>query len=79
MLSNNMVFRPHFVGGSRRVFLEEMMPMTSNLKHNLGINASASCGLLDRQTSLLQHGVALLLALLDGPLDLVGVESTGVG
>lgn len=79
MLSNDMVFRSHFVGRGRSMFLEEVMPMTSNLEHDLGVHASTRCGLLDRQTSLLKHGVALLFALLNGPLDLVGVESAGVG
>ncbi len=60
------------------MLLEQVVPVTRHLEHNLRVNAAAGGSLLDGQAGFLQHGVALLLALMDGAHDLVGVERAGV-
>lgn len=65
-------------GRRRCVLLEQMVPVTRNLEHDLRVDAATRGSLLDGQAGLLQHGVALLLALLDSPLDFIRVQGSSV-
>ena len=53
------------------MLLEEVTPVSAHLEHHLRVDTAVSRGLLHRVEGALQHGETLLLALLDGALDLV--------
>ena len=59
--------------------LVEREPVAGDLEHDLGVDPARLGGLLDCEAGLLEHVVALVVALLDGALDLVGVERAGAG
>ena len=54
--------------------LVEVKPVSGHIKHDLGINSASGGGILHRHAGLLQHAVALLLALEDGSGNLILVE-----
>merc|ERR1719239_709659 len=74
MISSGIVLK----AVARCMGLPQVIPMSGHGEHNFWVYSTPSSSFFYGKTSLLQHEIALLLALKDCPRNLVWIESMGM-